>query len=151
MSGCQTCGHIGEAHNWSDGVCKEAGCYCMKFVEANGFDSIYNSMKPYLSSMTEVTDKIMYLLQNVKYLRNVSNKDFVLMYWMLVDGMEDRQVLELVKQLSKYKDKLTDSESIRRSRQKLVHDFPDLFGSFDPRFIDEKSYKMAAIEEWCTT
>ena len=148
---CADCSHPGNKHDWETKVCTERNCMCTRYVDANGFDSIYNDMKPYLANLNEVSSKEMVLMQNVKYLRNCNNMEFVLMYMMLVDGMENKQVLEIVKQLWKYKGKLTDFETIRRCKQKLVNNFPDLYGPFEAKLIEEKQYKQSALEEWVTS
>ena len=145
---CKTCGDSGEMHDFSTGVCRKKGCYCMQYVEAIGFDSILTQIKIGLDKLDEITDKEKFLLENLSFLRNTTNQEFVFYYWLLVDGMNDRNVLEIMKQLFRFKDKLTEPESIRRCKQKLVNRYPESFGPFDINLIKQKESRQSVFEEW---
>jgi len=145
-----TCGHSGELHDFETQVCKSHNCYCMKFNEAINFNSVITAIQKYLTNITEVSDSVKILLDNVKFLRNEDNKDFVLWYWLLVDGSKDKNVLHIVKELMKHKNKLADSETIRRVKQKLAETMPERYGALDPKLLQEKETKQLAIMEFIT-
>ena len=138
------CGH--QNHDWETGVCMFKGFMCIKFDEAIGDDSVFHNHLKYLDQMEKTEDKVRYLLTNIKFLRNFPNKDFVFAYWVFCDGLKWNRIItkEAVRNL-------TDPESIRRVKQKLVEKNHDLYGPNNEIYIDEKISKQLGIMEYVIT
>jgi len=139
------CGH--SDHAWDEPrVCKTPSCRCINYEEAIGDNSVMHNHLKYLDEMEKTEDKVRYLLTNIKFLRNFPNKEFVFAYWAFCDGFKWNRILtkEGVRNL-------TDPESIRRSKQKLVEKNPDLYGPNNEIYIEEKYDKQTGIIEYVLT
>ena len=135
------CGH--SDHDFETGVCVYPGCWCMKFEYANGDSSVFFNHTKYLNEMVKTEEKVRYLLTNIKFLRNYSNKNFVFAYWVFCDGLIWNK--PLTQEVSK---NLTDPETIRRSKQNLVQKNPEAYGEFNEDVTYEKAQKQLGIEEF---
>ena len=143
---CKRCGHSGEDHDFQNAICLKKGCFCMQFEEAIGECSVFLDYVKYLNQMVEVEDKIRFLLTNIKFLRNFKNKDFVFAYWVYCDGLVLNKPITL--SLAK---RLTDPETIRRAKQKLVERNREAYGELDPNVTFEKQLKQMGILEYVIT
>ena len=123
-----TCGH--EVHAYTvPTVCKDLDCNCENYLEATPDNPVDPKWKCYVDEFTTTTAKIQWLLQNVKFLRNYPNKLFV--DWFRVKVYN------------------SDPETIRRTKQKLVENFPGKYGPFEaPELEMQKQLKQVGIEEW---
>ncbi len=134
-----TCGH--DDHSWEEPtVCKNINCKCIKYVQATETNIVLSKHVVYLQHFESVRNQIMWILDNIKYLRNSKNKDFVDFYFEYVKvytpkGTEPRQ---------------PDYETVRRAKQLLVAQMPDRFGPYDTNVIIEKDHKQIAMEEFVT-
>ncbi len=122
------CGH--DDHAWSEPtVCTDLFCKCEKYVEATPENPVDPAWQNYVNEMNTVKGKIVWLLQNVKFLRNYPNKLFV--DWFRTKVYD------------------ADPETIRRTKQKLVEDLPGLYAPFEAPELDmQKQLKQVGIEEW---
>ena len=139
------CGHSGNDHLFSEGteVCKIQGCWCMCFNEAIGDNSVFQAHQKYLEQMEKAEDKVRYLLSNIKFLRNKPNKDFVFAYWVFCDGLIWNK--SMTQEVAR---RLTDPETIRRAKQKLVEKNPEAYGPNNEEYIEEKNAKQFGIMEY---
>jgi len=138
---CSTCGHYHQPDNDTK-VCTLLSCTCdiTKFtpeIKTKSFAQ-YNRA---INSFTKVADKIRYLLEEIPQFRELTNKQFVFAYWHYNNGFCPGMELHI----STYYD-LTDPETIRRCKQKVVETNPDLAASDE--VTDKKSEKKLAVEEW---
>lgn len=132
------CGH--REHAWEEPtVCKTLGCKCEHFDAATADKPAQSQIDKYIASFETVSDRISWLLENIKYLRNLNNLGFVISYWELVCG---------IKFTEDQKRRMIDPEVIRRSKQKLVEKNPEKYGEFSPTVQEQKIIKQFSIEEW---
>jgi hypothetical protein len=94
--------------------------------------------------MEKLKDKIEYILKNIPAFRNLTNKQFVFAFWHYNNNFTTGMQLDGRTYLA-----LPDPESIRRCRQKIVQNNPEL-GPNDEKFIDEKIHKEYGILQWVT-
>lgn len=133
------CGH--DDHSWNEPtVCKNIDCKCIKYVEADEKNIVLSRHVIYIRQFESVQKQVAWLLENLKYLRNFKNKDFIDFYFSHIRvfsprGSEPRE---------------PDYETIRRTRQLLAARMPDTYGPFDPETISERNIKQYAIEEFVT-
>ncbi len=121
------CGH--EKHAFSEPtVCTVISCYCEKYREATPENPVIHKWTKYVEDFNTVKEKVSWLLENIKFLRNYPNKKFVDWFYSKVDNSKD-------------------PETIRRTKQKLVQTDPEAYGPFNPELLTEKAYKQLAIEE----
>ena len=138
-----TCKCSHEKHDWETGVCLASGCWCMKYEEAVGDNSVFQAHQKYLEQMEKAEDKVRYMLSNIKFLRNKPNKDFVFAYWVFCDGLIWNKLLT-----QEGARRLTDPETIRRAKQKLVEKNPEAYGPNNEEYIEEKNAKQFGIMEY---
>ena len=93
--------------------------------------------------MEKAEDKVRYLLSNIKFLRNKPNKDFVFAYWVFCDGLIWNKPMT-----QEGARRLTDPETIRRAKQKLVEKNPEAYGPNNEEYIEEKNAKQFGIMEY---
>ncbi len=140
---CSTCGHLHRSDDDTK-VCTLLSCMCdiTKFqpeIETQTLD-YYQSV---LKTFTKVADKVQYLLTEIPEFRNLNNKEFLFAYWHYNFGFCPGMKLEVP-----VYHKLTDSETIRRCKQKVVEENPELAASSEVASF--KGIKKTAIEEWIT-
>jgi hypothetical protein len=134
-----TCGH--DDHAWDEPtVCKIIDCNCIHYTEATETNIIISKHTEYLQHFQHVKDQISWILDNLKYLRNSKNSDFVDFYFQYVKVYTPRG----------QKPKTPDYETIRRVKQLLVSKMPDRYGPYDETITLEKSYKQLAVQEFAT-
>lgn len=138
------CGH--QDHDWETQVCLSSGCWCMKFEQAIGDNSVIPNHIKYLEQYEKVEDKVKYILTNIPETRNLKNKDFVFFYWHLVSKLNIISN-EVIKSLD-------DPESIRRCRQLLVQHDIEKYGPTNQEHLTEKHKKENAsyqfvMEKYC--
>jgi len=123
-----TCGH--EKHAFTEPtVCSDLNCNCENFVEATPDNPVPAKWKDYVDEMNTLQDKISWLLDNVKFLRNYPNTLFI-------DWFR-----------AKVKD--TSPESIIRAKRKLVELDHARYGPFEaPELEMQKQLKQVGIQEW---
>ena len=122
------CGH--DSHAWDDPtVCQDLDCKCEKFIEATPNNPVPAKWQSIVDEFDSTKLKLIWLLDNVKFLRNYPNKSFVDWY------------------RKKIKD--VDPETIRRTKQKLVQENQARFGPFEaPQLEMQKQLKQVGIEDW---
>ena len=135
-----TCKCSHENHDWETGVCVSPGCWCMKYDEAIGDNSILPKHQKYLEQYEQTEDKVRYILENIPETRNMKNKDFVFFYWHMVHRLNIVNN-EVIKQL-------TDPESIRRCRQLLVQHNKEKYGETNLEMTHEKYQKENATYQY---
>ena len=132
------CGHT--EHSWEEPtVCKDVNCKCIKYEPATDKYPTYTEIERYKDQFDQVSDRVKFLLKNIKYLRNLKNLGFVVAYWELMCGLKFTE---------EQKKKMIDPEVIRRIKQKMVEKDPELYGNFSPTFEEQKEIKQYAITEW---
>lgn len=123
-----TCGHNDHAYT-EPTVCKDLDCNCEQYIEATPDNPVDPQWKIYVDEMNTTVSKVKWLLQNIKFLRNYPNKLFVDWFRTKVYN--------------------ADPETVRRSKQKLVEEFPEKYGPFDaPELEMQKQLKQLGIQEW---
>ena len=135
------CGH--DDHDWETKVCLVKGCYCIEFIQAIESNPVIHDHSKYISQMETVSDKIRYILTNIKYSRNFPNKQFVFFYWQICNTMIINKPITHGIIYS-----LEDPEVIRRSKQKLVNNNKELYGKFELTAIEEAEAKQTGIMMW---
>jgi hypothetical protein len=141
-SGLCTCGHGGDKHTWNESpqVCVgELSCKCRGFELATPDRPAISQIDKYIQSFETISDRVKWLLENIKYLRNLNNLGFVISYWELACG---------IKFTEEQKRKMVDPEVIRRSKQKLVEHNPEKYGEFSPTVQEQKIIKQYSMEQW---
>lgn len=125
------CGH--EKHAFTEPtVCTDLNCNCENFIEATPENPVPPRWQSTLEEFDTTKAKLIWLLDNIKFLRNYPNKSFVDWY---------REKIQDV-----------DPETVRRTKQKLVQGNPDRFGLFEaPELEMQKQLKQVGIEEWLVT
>ena len=133
-----TCGH--ENHAYTDPtVCSNMYCKCEKYVEATEENQVRHDWDKYAQSFNAVKEQTIWLLDNLKFLRNMNNKTLQKFY---------RTKIKFVTKKDKRFE--PDSETIRRVKQKLVEDNYERFGPFEAKVQIEKNLKQIAMEEFVT-
>jgi len=133
-----TCGHDKHAFD-EPTVCSDLYCNCVQYVEATEENQVRHDWDKYAQSFNAVKEQLIWLLDNLKFLRNMKNKDLQNFY--------RKKITFVTKQGKRFE---PDSETIRRVKQKLVENDYERFGPFDAEFQNEKNLKQFAIEEWIT-
>jgi hypothetical protein len=136
------CGH--DKHDWETHVCLDSSCFCIEFRLALGDGSIILDHVKYIRQIEKVSEKVKYILTNIKYSRNFPHKQFVFFYWRMADTL----ILNKSVMTESLMNSLEDPENITRSRQKLARDFPELYGPFDLTLIEERELKQTAMTMW---
>lgn len=132
------CGH---EHEWTEPqVCKDIDCKCQQYREATEQNTVLSKHESYIRHMDSVMSQVAWILDNIAYLRNSKNKDFVDFYFDNIRVFTPRG-RDPVK---------PDYESVRRAKQKLVREMPLRYGPYNPDVIQEKAEKQIAIEEFVT-
>lgn len=118
-------------------------CNCMEYEEDNLIPSDYQKQLAYYNT---VKDKIKWILVNLKFSRNFTNKYFVFFYWQIAQDFNPGKKLdmEIIR-------KLVDPEVIRRAKQLLVAENSELYGGFNPTIEEAKTFKQYLIEEFVTS
>ena len=149
-----TCSHTDHA-NTVPTVCKNLDCNCENYLEVgdNSQDTVTKdhgvSVKTYsisdhqriIESYDTIYDKIKYLLREIPVFRSLTNKQFVFAFWHYSFGFSPGMVLDTVTY-----NQLTDPESIRRCKQKVVENHPELQASDE--MLYKKDNKQLAIMNW---
>ena len=122
------CGH--DDHAFTDPtVCKNLSCNCEEFIEATPDNPVPPKWQSTVEEFDTTKAKLIWLLDNIKFLRNYPNKEFVDWY---------RQKVQNV-----------DPETVRRTKQKLVQGNPGRFGIFEaPELEMQKQLRQVGIKEW---
>ena len=132
------CNH--DKHAYTDPtVCSNLYCNCTKFVEATEENQVRHDWDKYAQSFNAVKEQMIWLLDNLKFLRNMNNKTLQKFY---------RTKIKFVTKKDKRFE--PDSETIRRVKQKLVEDNYERFGPFEAKVQIEKNLKQFATEECIT-
>lgn len=123
-----TCGHQDHAYTVPT-VCKNLFCDCENYLEATPKNPVDPKWQNIIDEFNSTKTKLVWLLDNIKFLRNYPNKSFVDWYRNKVQDV--------------------DPETIRRTKQKLVQDNAGRFGPFEaPELEMQKQLKQVGIEEW---
>ena len=70
------CNH--DKHAWNEPtVCSDIFCNCEKYVEATQDNIVINQWDKYVEQMNSATKQIRWVLENIKYTRNLDNNHFV--------------------------------------------------------------------------
>ncbi len=139
---CRKCSHfhVGGDSNPLN-VCKDLYCKCQEFEMATEEKPVIPDYQKYLDQLDSTKEKVKYILNEIPELKEASNKEFVLNYWFLCDHLKDTLTNEIL-------DRLTDPELIRRTKQKLVEEYPSHYGPKKTETIKEKAMKYNAIFDW---
>jgi len=127
---------VGENGAW---ICSDIHCFCRQIEELN---QIRESYKKYTESIQTIHDKIKWLLENIPAFRELENKQFIFAFWHYEHNFCPGMVLDMQTFV-----KLEDPETIRRAKQKIVENNPDL-GPTNDKLLIEKACKKGALEEW---
>lgn len=140
------CGHSGDEHEWSEPqVCKNIDCHCTQFIPASPQSPVILDYMKYMERMETIIDKMQWMLANLRFFRNLSNKHIVFAWWQYVDGWDRRKPLT-----DELYTKLTEAESITRSRRYWVEQNPELYGRFIATAEEERVLKQIALTEYFT-
>ena len=122
------CGH--DKHAFTEPtVCSTLSCKCEKYVEATPENPVPPDWQGTLDEMDTVYNKIAWLLENIKFLRNYDNTLFV--DWFR-KNVHDAKV-----------------ETIARTKRKLVENNYARYGPFDASELEmKKQLHQLGIEEW---
>jgi hypothetical protein len=127
-------------HAWDEPtVCKDIDCKCTKYVEATETNIVLSKHVVYLQHFQSVKEQIRWLLVNLKFLRNLRNKNFIDFYFQHIKVYTPKGT-----------PKSPDYETVRRCKQLLVAENSELYGPFDPNVTVEKSDKQISMEEFVT-
>lgn len=110
-------------------VCSNISCTCFNYENADEYNPVIMEWDKYVEEFDTAKEKIRWVLENLKYTRNLKNKKFVDFFR---------------KRITDY-----DPETIRRTKQKLVETNYERYGPFNAeQFEMEKQFKQLGIEEW---
>lgn len=141
------CGHSGDDHAWSDPqVCNKLNCRCIQFIPASPDSPVILDYLKYMEKMETIVEKMNWVLTNLRFFRNLNNKEIVFAWWQYVDGWDRRKPLT-----NELYHKLTEPESITRARRKLVEQNKAQYGRFKPSAEEERILKQIALEEYFVT
>jgi len=137
---CTNCQHFHNYYKPSNSyICSESMCFCERF-ESQGINKAdYDKIKLELDTIKQ---KITWILENIPEMRELNNKQFVFAYWHYEFNFCPGMILDV-----KTYYHLTDPETIRRVKQKIVENHPS-YGPTNDEFIIQKGIKKGAIEEW---
>ena len=88
-----------------------------------------------------IEGKVAWLLDNICTTRNLKNMDFVFAYWEYYFGLKIPEYMRR---------DLTDPESVRRVKQKLVESAPKKYGPFDKNVLDAKFISEEKFRDYVT-
>ena len=140
---CSICHHYHRSDNDTK-VCTLLSCSCdiTKFqpeLETKSLD-YYQSV---INSFETIAEKIKYLLQEIPQFRDLNNKQFIFAYWHYNNNFCPGMKLEIPVYIE-----LTDPETIRRCKQKVVENNPTLAAS--EKLSNLKNTKEIAVMDWVT-
>lgn len=121
MTVCLSCNHH---HSDYDGICLNNTCTCTPelFIPVDPTNKTFISLayrKKILSNMTDVAQKIEWLLKAEPHTRNMSDWQFIQTCWFYFIGFQFGQIWSM-----EWYEKIQNEcqpETIRRARQKLCH------------------------------
>ena len=133
---CNNCNH---QHDSNTKWCTLIRCLCTpeQFEPVQELQPVSYYQKT-LKQLTDVYDKIKYLHENIPEFRNNDHMHFLFNYW----HYHDNYVVP-----PQVRDTLTNTETIRRTRQKLVEENPEL-GPTDDGLVQAKIVKEQAYHDY---
>jgi len=140
MNQCKHCMHTEDQHDPVSKVClvnEPDRCYCMTFDAMT--PKIIREIEQYVTKYIDTEERVKAVLEKIPNARNIPNKGFVFLYW---------QIFSNYVVPPKIRKELTDPETIRRCKQKVVEDAPEKFGPYDADMVDAKGIKELATAEW---
>ncbi len=120
--------------------CSDKTCVCERYESMVVPDRI----SFYANNIGRTVDRVRYVLSNLGFMRNLSDKWFTLYYWQYIEGW-NMWKSPLTQELSH---KLTEAGALTRARRKLKELNPDLYGPFDAESINEREFKQLGIMEY---
>ena len=142
MSRCATenCYHEAGSHCSETGVCMVHMCLCQVYIPQNPQrPADIDEYRSYIQSLHGTNAKIQAMLDDIPEFRNLTNKEFVFVYWHYHDGYV------VPPQVRKH---LTEPDTIRRAKQKLVEENPKYLP--DSNTQAHKETKEMATKEYVT-
>lgn len=123
-----TCGHEDHAYTVPT-VCKDLNCNCENYLEATPENPVDPKWQSIVDEFNATKEKIVWLLDNIKFLRNYPNTQFVDWYQSKIEHGKP--------------------ETILRTKRKLVEDNYNKYGPFDaPELEMQKQLAQVGIKEW---
>jgi len=140
---CGKCNHYHRSDNDTK-VCTLIDCSCdITTFEFEIETKSVNYYQSVIQRFTSIQERINYLLTEIPKFRDLDNKPFVFAYWHYNNNFCPGMMLDIPTY-----SQLTDPESIRRCKQKVVENNPTLAAS--DKLTSLKNTKRGAIEEWLT-
>ena len=141
-----TCRHSEENHADNEPkVCKENDCKCEHFIAENDYNLQIEKHSKYAKQMEKTIDQMAYVLDNIKYFRNLTDKQLAFQWWNHIE--EWRWMNDEPLTISKFEN-LTEAGLLTRARRALKEQNKDRYGPFIPSIEDEKILKQWQLEEF---
>lgn len=144
---CRNCGHyhLTDEIGVGDNVCKtDTSCMCHNFEPNLPDFPVLNDIDRYMSQFKDMTEKMQWVLLNLKFFRNYNNTEVIFAWWKYINHYDAfRQVLTPDLYF-----KLDLPESITRTKRLWVEHDKDKYGEFIPTVTEQKIFKQYAIEEY---
>ena len=145
MTTC-TCNHA--EYNHADNepkVCKEWNCKCERFISNDDYGLLIEKHSKYARQMEKIIDKVGYVLENIKYFRNLNDKDLAFQWWNHIEEWRWVNGERLTNE--KYMN-LTEAGAITRARRALKEQNFEKYGPFIASIEEEKILKQWQLEEF---
>ena len=113
-------------------------CNCTNYL-SKGMENIA-SIERAIAGLNSTKEVVEFMLKNIPEFKDLNNKDFVFTYWHFTAGYVVPPAMRKM---------LTDPETIRRVKQKLVETNPEFEPSQEVQI--EKIWKKYGVEEWVTS
>jgi hypothetical protein len=119
-------------------VCSDPNCACWGFHLKPAPRPDYEKI---LSLLSTTEEKIKWLLDNLPELKELSNQEFIFVYWQIVDKL-------LISTDTIHR--ITDYQAIERVKRLLVAEQPEKYAPKRTDLIDKKGIMSFVIQEYVT-
>lgn len=145
MTDCN-CRHPHDMHADNDPkVCKEYSCNCEGYIAESDYNLVIERVAKYAREMEKLIDQMAYVLDNIKFMRNLSDKQLAFSWYEHIEEWRWTKGEPLT--IKKF-EHLTEAGLLTRARRALKEQNFDRYGPFIPNVEDEKILKQYQLEEF---
>lgn len=137
---CKSCNHGKKFHKSNVDFCTVIQCLCQNYIPPNTV--LVEEIQQQVVLLNSIGERCEYILRNMKWSRNLTNWEFVRLYWHVTHGF-----CTGMRWTNRIIPDLTEPMSIRRAKNQVVKESPTLAAT-DADLIKHKNLKYEGTLEW---